>query len=1030
MDSFEIGYLKSWLDNAEQLFVACDRRGTITFVNRRILDILGYYPREVIGKDLNEFIPRRHREQTGWGPGAHLPERQETREATLIHRDGQELIFRLKISPHIQEGQVVGEIILAENVDEAHRAARNLRQSHDELQYIREELTAANQQLTAAEEELRQQLLESETTREALADAHQQMEAIFNFLPDPSFVVDTDGRVTMWNRSIEELTGVRAREILGKTNRAYAVPFFGDRRPMLIDMALGGKEDYSHFVFARRDRDIWYGEVFCPHLGENGVCLSVKSSPLFDRHGVLIGGIETLRDVTENRTAQRALQESEEKHRKIIESIEDGYFEVDFRGNFHFFNPWLLKVLGYEAQEFQGSNYRMIMDQENAEKVFDTFNKVYSTGESVKEFDWQVLKKDGGKLFVETTVIPIKDGGKVTGFRGIVRDITGRKQAEEALRRSENLYRTIFENTGTATIIIEEDLTISLMNSEMERLSGYSKEELEGQSPWTLLVDPADVQRMADYHRLRRANPEIIPRNYEFKLLTKDGSKRNIWLTIAMIPETSRSVTSLLDITSRKMSEEALQFSEARYRAIVEDQTELICRFLPDGALTFVNETYCRYFNTGREKLLGRDFKQYYHHEDLELVEQSINSLTKADPVVTIEHRVLLPDGEVRWQQWTHRALYNDKGTRVNYQSVGRDITERKLAEEQLKYLGTHDPLTGLFNRHYFEKQMLVLEEEGLHPIGLVMSDVDGLKIVNDTLGHDRGDHLLKVAARLINACFRKEDIVARVGGDEFAILLPRTSALTVENALNRIREQVRTYNQQHPELPLSISMGFAVKQDQRVSMTMVFKEADNNMYREKLHSRLSTRSSIVQTLMKALEARDFITEGHGDRLQELVEKMARVLDLPERTVNDLRLFAQFHDIGKVGVSDSILFKKGPLTPEEYANIQRHCEIGHRIALSAPELVPIADWILKHHEWWNGEGYPLGLRGEEIPLECRILALADAYDAMTNDRPYRQAMSHQEAVQEMRLFAGRQFDSGLVEQFIKVLNSKLCGGGE
>lgn len=1020
----EIRYLKSWLGNTEQLFVACDHQGIITYVNQRILNILGYHPEEVIGKALNDFVPKRHRYLAGGGENLLGTEYGKTREATLLHRNGKELVFRLKISPLIDEGQVVGEVLLGENVDEAHRAARILRQSHDELQSIREELTAANQQLTAAEEELRQQLMESETTREALADAHQQMEAIFNFLPDPSFVVDIDGRVTMWNRSIEELTGVRSREVLGKTNRAYAVPFFGDRRSMLIDMALGGDEDYSHFIFARRDRDICYGEVFCPHLGQNGVYLSVKSSPLFDRHGVLIGGIETLRDVSENRMAQRALQESEEKHRNIIESIEDGYFEVDFRGNFHFFNPWLLKVLGYEADEFRGANYRMIMDQENAEKVYQTFNKAYKTGESVKEFDWQVLKKDGGKLFVETTVIPIKDDSKVTGFRGIVRDITGRKQADEALRRSENLYRTIFENTGTATIILEEDLTVSLINSEMERLSGYSKEELEGKKPWTLLVDPADVQRMTEYHRLRRVNPEKTPRNYEFKLLTKDGSRRDIWLTIAMIPETSRSVTALLDITSRKMSEEALQFSEARYRAIVEDQTELICRFLPDGALTFVNETYCRYFNTSRDRILGRNFKQYYHYDDLEYVQQSIEELTKDDPVITLEHRVLLPGDEVRWQQWTHRALYNDKGILVNYQSVGRDVTERKLAEEQLKFLGTHDPLTGLFNRHYFEKQMSVLEAEGHHPIGLVMSDVDGLKIVNDTLGHDRGDHLLKVAARLINACFRKDDIVARVGGDEFAILLPRTSALTVENSLNRIREQVRNYNQEHPELPLSISMGFAVKQDHRVSMAMVFKEADNNMYREKLHSRLSTRSSIVQTLMKALEARDFITEGHGDRLQEFVEKMARVLDLPERTVNDLRLFAQFHDIGKVGVSDSILYKKGPLTPEEYASMQRHCEIGHRIALSAPELVPIADWILRHHEWWNGEGYPLGLRGEQIPLECRILALADAYDAMTNDRPYRQAMSHEEALEEIRLFSGRQFDPGLAEQFIEVLNKR------
>jgi HD-GYP domain-containing protein (c-di-GMP phosphodiesterase class II) len=148
---------------------------------------------------------------------------------------------------------------------------------------------------------------------------------------------------------------------------------------------------------------------------------------------------------------------------------------------------------------------------------------------------------------------------------------------------------------------------------------------------------------------------------------------------------------------------------------------------------------------------------------------------------------------------------------------------------------------------------------------------------------------------------------------------------------------------------------------------------------------------------------------------------MARALNLAEGKENDLRLLAQFHDIGKVGVPDSILFKRGSLTKSEYSIMQRHCEIGHRIALSAPELVLIADWILKHHEWWNGQGYPLGLAEQNIPLECRILALADAYDAMTSDRPYRRAVPHEMAVAELKRFAGIQFDPGLVDLFIEVI---------
>jgi HD-GYP domain-containing protein (c-di-GMP phosphodiesterase class II) len=254
-------------------------------------------------------------------------------------------------------------------------------------------------------------------------------------------------------------------------------------------------------------------------------------------------------------------------------------------------------------------------------------------------------------------------------------------------------------------------------------------------------------------------------------------------------------------------------------------------------------------------------------------------------------------------------------------------------------------------------------------------------------------------------------------------VLLPNTNELAAEAACQRIKDAIVKYNELNSELPLSLSIGYAVSTNGSVHISDLFKEADDKMYREKLLNRHSSRGAIVHTLMKALAERDFITQGHADRMQALVTKMALAINFPKYKIADLQLLAQFHDIGKVGVPDRILFKPGPLTPEEQVEMRRHCEIGYRIAMSATDLAPVAEWILKHHEWWNGKGYPLGIKKEGIPLECRILAIADAYDAMTNFRPYRQKISQEEVLSELRRCAGTQFDPELVPKFEQVLKT-------
>ena len=224
-------------------------------------------------------------------------------------------------------------------------------------------------------------------------------------------------------------------------------------------------------------------------------------------------------------------------------------------------------------------------------------------------------------------------------------------------------------------------------------------------------------------------------------------------------------------------------------------------------------------------------------------------------------------------------------------------------------------------------RSMRRLDEGRSHPqVGIIVCDVDGLKLVNDTIGHHAGDELLLAAASVFLRSFRKGDMVARIGGDEFAVILPSSPGDVVAGACQRIRSAVEQYNANNPRLPLSISVGFGVRTEASVSMNDVFKEADNNMYLEKLHRKQSARTAIVQTLVRAMEAKEFIVEGNGNRLQDLMEAIATDLGLSQRAISDLRLLGQFHDIGKVGIPDRIIFKPGPLSPEEIAEMQRHSE--------------------------------------------------------------------------------------------------------
>jgi diguanylate cyclase (GGDEF)-like protein/PAS domain S-box-containing protein len=574
-------------------------------------------------------------------------------------------------------------------------------------------------------------------------------------------------------------------------------------------------------------------------------------------------------------------------------------------------------------------------------------------------------------------------------------------------------------------------------------ITGYSPEEHYADPELnTRLVHPED----RPLYKAMKQSSGLYSETVALRWVRKDG--KTIWVEQQNVPiyDEVGSIVAIegiaRDISDRKQTEKFLKKVEERLQTALHQVMDII-EFLPDPTFVIDREKKVIAWNRAIEEMTGVPKKNIIGKGDCEyafpfyglpkqmlidtVLEGDKNSGNlKSDPekkeaaIITEIYVPCLYNGNGAYLWSAVSPLYDSGGNLVGAIESFRDITERKEMEKQLKYLGTHDTLTKLANRTYFEEEMSRLEGGEHEPVTIIVCDVDGLKLVNDTLGHKAGDNLLMAAAAVLREPFRIEGVVARVGGDEFAILLKNTDRSSADKACQQIYEATKEYNK-GTEIPLSLSVGFATRKNNLTSLTELFKEADNNMYRVKLHSSQSARSTIVTSMMKMLETRDHITEGHGERVQDLVVELARSYGLPENRMNDLRLLSQFHDIGKVGIPDKILFKTGSLnTDDEYAEMQRHCMIGYRIAQSVPDLGPIADWILKHHEWWNGKGYPLGLEGEAIPVECRILSIADAYDAMTNDRPYRKGLTHTQAITELLKCSGSQFDPHLVSVFLRL----------
>lgn len=423
------------------------------------------------------------------------------------------------------------------------------------------------------------------------------------------------------------------------------------------------------------------------------------------------------------------------------------------------------------------------------------------------------------------------------------------------------------------------------------------------------------------------------------------------------------------------------------------------------------------------------------NHIDIENDTSYRIPLNKKEPFLTLSHSinfVLNKFEQLFKEQQTYQKDLSESNQELatsnkNLTEMKQTLEEQyetlKKRESELYHLSYYDQTTGLYNRRFFHEQLNKLDTEEYFPLGFIMGDVNGLKLINDSFGHQIGDQLLMKTGELMQRFCTKEQYICRIGGDEFAIIAPNTN----EEELKNIISNIKAHSNEHglENINLSISFGFSIKHEETEDILVIMKQAEDYMYSNKLLEGPSIRHKTIDTIIQTLHEKNPHAKNHSTRVAELSKKMGYELNMTEDQINLLETIGLLHDIGKIAISNRILEKSGPLTAEEWREMKRHPEIGYRILSTINEIAQIAEYVLYHHERYDGTGYPRGLSGENIPLFSRIITIVDAYDAMTSDRPYRKKLTEEEAINQLVQNAGKQFDTDLAKLFVeKVLNKK------
>lgn len=659
-------------------------------------------------------------------------------------------------------------------------------------------------------------------------------------------------------------------------------------------------------------------------------------------------------------------------------------------------------------------------DQEFEDK-YHNFNKDQNVV-SAEAYCPNLHQGAGGWIYATTRVLHNRDGHPV-GVIELIRDITQQKKNEKLLKQREENFSHLFHRAPLGYQSLDEHGCFLEVNDAWLSTLGYSMNEVVGK--WFgdfLAIDYVEPfkKRFELFKSLGKIHSEfqIKHKNGEYRTVAFDGK-----IGYKEDGHFDKTHCILQDITERRLIENQLIESEQTYKALFDFSGVGIAYFTLDGKVISYNKKTADIFGIDIHDYEGKSLFDIYDAGPAQIFYERLVECGSQDGIK--EYEDLLPTATgTKWFFTTFsRVLDKDHHTK-GIQLILRDITELKRNEEEILYLSYHDQLTGLYNRRFFEEELLRLDTPRNYPLTIAFGDVNGLKLINDSLGHAMGDEVLKCTAKVLKNACRQDDIITRVGGDEFAIIFPQTNEEDMDRIIKRIHHGAK--QEKIGPINLSVSFGYQTKTSIDQKINDIVKDAENFMYSHKLNDSTSHANVTIKLIMNTLFEKNPREMKHSERVSSICYEISTHLGYSHEECMKMKSIGLLHDIGKIGVSETTLNSSSILSSEEWKDIKKHTEIGYRILRSASEFTSIAEAVLQHHERFDGKGYPQGLKGEGISPYARIVSIADAFDAMVSERPYRKyskAMEVQDALKEIREKAGTQFDPLIAHVFIeKVMN--------